>query len=244
MPFPFLPILAGLASATGIGAGAYGLGTSIKDRNAMKKKEKADREAFAKKQAANAQLMKQKQALNKPGITNALSGVGQSNPGFTPSGAGFTPSAQPNSFWNGQPAGVETFNQYTPEQQAAFSQILQQALSGIGQNKFDFAPIENQARQGFAEQTIPGIAERFSKLGAQKSSAFGQQLGAAGAGLEGNLAAQKQGYNLQQQQMLQKQMVQNIFIFQDRKHCAGNARKMCQKVWVSFRCWFHTRVAG
>lgn len=119
---------------------------------------------------------------------------------------GFTPSAQPDSFWSGQPAGVETFNQYTPEQQQAFSQVLQQALGGLGKNQFDFAPIEDQARRGFAEKTVPTIAERFSSLGSggsQRSSAFGQQLGAAGAGLETDLAAMKQNYGLQQQQMLQ-----------------------------------------
>lgn len=110
---------------------------------------------------------------------------------------------QQGSFWGGTPSGVETFNQYTPEQQAAFNQVLQQALGGLGKNKFDFAPIESQARAGFAEQTIPGIAERFSRMGAQKSSAFGQELGAAGAGLEGQLAGMKQGYNLQQQRALQ-----------------------------------------
>jgi len=121
-----------------------------------------------------------------------------------PSGSsGFTPSAQSGSWWGGSPAGVETFNQYTPEQQAAMATALQQALSGLGKNQFDFGPIEDQARRGFAEKTIPGIAERFSSLGAQKSSAFGQQLGAAGAGLESDLAAMKQNYGLQQQQALQ-----------------------------------------
>lgn len=47
----------------------------------------------------------------------------------------------------------------------------------LGQYKFDFNPIAQEARTNFAQQTIPSIAERFSGLGAQKSSAFGQQLG-------------------------------------------------------------------
>jgi len=58
------------------------------------------------------------------------------------------------------------------------------------------------ARRQFQEQTIPGIAERFSGLGAQSSSAFGQQLGAAGAGLEENLAAQRSGLQSQALQQL------------------------------------------
>lgn len=49
------------------------------------------------------------------------------------------------------------------------------------------------AMRQFQQEIIPTIAERFSQLGAQKSSAFGQQLGKAGASLAENLAAQKAG---------------------------------------------------
>lgn len=117
--------------------------------------------------------------------------------------AGFIPSQQPSSFLGGQKAGLETYNMYTPEQQQAFNQVLAQALSGLGKNQFDFAPIENQARKNFNEVTIPGIAERFAGMNALKSSAFNQSLGQAGAGLESELAAMKQNYNLTQQQALQ-----------------------------------------
>ena len=55
---------------------------------------------------------------------------------------------------------------------------------GQGGDQFS-APYMRQ----FEEQTIPGIAERFSEADAQGSSAFGQQLGAAGAGLQENLAS-------------------------------------------------------
>jgi hypothetical protein len=67
----------------------------------------------------------------------------------------------------------------------------------VGQYKFDFNPIAQEARTNFAQQTIPSIAERFSGLGAQKSSAFGQQLGAAGAVLESGLASLGAQYGLQ-----------------------------------------------
>lgn len=111
--------------------------------------------------------------------------------------------ASPYGAPTGLPEGVGTYNLYTPQQQQAFNTILQQALSSLGQNQPDFAPIEAQARKGFAENTIPSIAERFSSLGAQGSSAFGQQLGAAGAGLETDLAALRSQYNMGQQQNLQ-----------------------------------------
>ncbi len=67
-------------------------------------------------------------------------------------------------------------------------QYLQQLLSGSPEAMQQFeAPYMTQ----FKQQTVPSLAERFSSLGsgAQRSSAFGQQMGAAGAGLSENLAA-------------------------------------------------------
>lgn len=52
--------------------------------------------------------------------------------------------------------------------------------------------IEQQARQDFAQKTLPGIAERFTAAGGQRSSAFQQQLGQAGADLETQLAVLRQ----------------------------------------------------
>jgi len=92
-----------------------------------------------------------------------------------------------------------------PQQMGAMNQMLSQALGGLQGNKFDFAPIEQQARQGFAQQTIPGIAERFSMMGSgggQRSSAFAGALGNAGAGLETDLASMRSQYGLKQQDQL------------------------------------------
>ena len=189
MPLPalaaILPGLQAAAAGLGIGAGAYGLGKAIKggvEQGQQKKLAAAQQKNF---------MAQQKKFAGQAGHLAA-----------NPNQGGFIPAARQGGFWGGNPAGVETYNMYTPQQQQAFNSVLQQALSGLGKNQFDFAPIEAQARRGFAEQTIPGIAERFSKLGAQKSSAFGQQLGAAGAGLESDLAALRSNYGLQQQQQL------------------------------------------
>ena len=68
------------------------------------------------------------------------------------------------------------------------SSFLQNLLSGSPEATAAFeAPYMRQ----FNEQIVPGLAERFSGLGAgaQRSSAFSQALGAAGAGLSENLAA-------------------------------------------------------
>lgn len=113
----------------------------------------------------------------------------------------------------GKPAQNLYFPRFNQQQGGAFQQVLQQALQGLasqqqnqmqmqGQNTpFDFAPIEQQAREGFAQKTIPSIAERFTSMGAQRSSAFPQQLSQAGAGLETNLAALKAGYGMDQQRL-------------------------------------------
>ena len=69
---------------------------------------------------------------------------------------------------------------------------LQQLLSGDPEA---FAKFEAPYQRQFQEQTVPGLAERFSGMGAgaQGSSAFGQQLGQAGAGLSEGLASLRGG---------------------------------------------------
>lgn len=95
----------------------------------------------------------------------------------------------------GSEARQINLERYTPEQNNVLDMLLQQ-----GAQNSNFSGIENYARQNFRQQTVPSIAERFSALGAQRSSAFPQILGAAGAGLEGQLGALKSQYGLQQLQ--------------------------------------------
>ena len=79
-------------------------------------------------------------------------------------------------------------------------------MQGLGQNQSNFGDIANQARSNFSQQTVPSIAERFTSMGAGggRSSAFGHQLGQAGANLETGLAGQQSQHNMQQfQQLLQ-----------------------------------------
>ena len=58
-------------------------------------------------------------------------------------------------------------------------------LFGEGAPEQFAAPFMRQ----FQEEIVPGIAERFTEAGGQRSSAFAQQLGKAGAGLEEQLAS-------------------------------------------------------
>lgn len=52
-----------------------------------------------------------------------------------------------------------------------------------------YGQLESPMMRQFQEEIIPGIAERFSGLGAQSSSAFTQSLSQAGAGLQEKLSA-------------------------------------------------------
>jgi len=82
--------------------------------------------------------------------------------------------------------------------------ILQQYLdpqSSIYKN------FEKPYMQEFEQRTVPGLAERFSSLGAMggglSSSGFGQALGAAGANLQTKLAEMKSG--------MQRNAISDIF---------------------------------
>lgn len=96
-------------------------------------------------------------------------------------------------FLLGSPAGARQMDIFRPEQQNIMNQLGQMGLSGIQNPYQGFQPIADQARQGFAQQTIPMLAERFtgSTGGRLSSPSFISQLGQAGAGLESNLAAQQ-----------------------------------------------------
>lgn len=115
----------------------------------------------------------------------------------------------------GSPGQFEQIPNFTPEQlefiRNQIMPLLTQRLSALGSNKFDFAPIAQEARRGFMEQTVPALAERFTAMtgGKATSPAFASQLGAAGAGLESGLAALGSKYGLAQQG-LQNQQLQSL----------------------------------
>lgn len=105
-------------------------------------------------------------------------------------------------FLFGKGEKTQQFQRFTPQQQEVFGQLMGGASGQLPQ-AFEFlnnilsgdpeaiAKFEAPTRRAFEEQTIPSIAERFTGQGAQKSSAFGQQLGQAGQALEEGLAAQR-----------------------------------------------------
>jgi len=111
-------------------------------------------------------------------------------------------------FFTGTPGEFKQISKFNPAQEQGFNTSLQQALSGLQQPLGQgYAPIAQQARSQFNQQTIPTLAERFSSMGGQggqRSSAFPQMLGQAGAGLEEGLAAGQAQFGLQHQQLLQQ----------------------------------------
>ena len=131
---------------------------------------------------------------------------------------GSSPSTS-QSIWSGTPGSIQAMPSFSPEQQGLLGQMvggiggeggplagglqnLQQMLTG-GSEAFE-APAMRQ----FHQQIVPGIAEIFTKTGAgaQGSSAFGQQLGQAGAGLAENLAMQREGLKSQGMQQLMQML--------------------------------------
>lgn len=107
-----------------------------------------------------------------------------------------------SSFFFGSPEKTQQLPLYSQQQQQFQNQALQGAgnqlpdilkyLQGIvSQSPEATQAFEAPALRAFQEQTLPSIAERFSSMGGQRSNAFGQQLGQAGASLQENLAAQR-----------------------------------------------------
>ena len=104
----------------------------------------------------------------------------------------------------GRPEEIQQIQKFSPQQQQFMNMFLggtQPGLSSgmeyltdiIGGGEESFNKFAAPYKRQFEEQTIPALAERFAGLDAQGSSAFGQALGAAGAGLTENLAALKEG---------------------------------------------------
>lgn len=136
----------------------------------------------------------------------------------------FIPVNQPQaSFFKSAPAGFQQLSTQTGQQQglnALLGNLGQGAvgnlnLPGSNNGMSSFQPIAQQAQRNFQTQTVPGLAERFTSLGGGQlgSPAFASQLGQAGAGLQSGLAAQEQGFNMQQEQMQNQNLMQLLQMF-------------------------------
>jgi len=108
------------------------------------------------------------------------------------------------------------FNQqprFNPMQNNSMAQLLQMGQQNQMNPYQGFAPIAQQARSQFNNQTVPSIAERFTSMGsggALSSPAFASQLGQAGSGLEEAIAALMAQFGQRQQQFGLQQSGQGL----------------------------------
>ena len=103
-------------------------------------------------------------------------------------------------FGQGKKSKIKEYSPYSDQQRDLMNQfgsdlgplagLAKQDLMGIlGNNPDSLRGFEDPYLKQFNEEIIPNIAERFSGLGAQKSSAFGQALSQGGQDLETRLAS-------------------------------------------------------
>jgi len=140
-------------------------------------------------------VMKQMEGAYRHGLRGLARGPGRIDLPDMPAGVDI-PSVQMG--WQPSMADVRGVMPGAPKvRDIRRTQFKEQALPGMPEmpkfSSMDFAPIEAQARAGFQQQTLPTIAERFTTMGAgaRGTGAFARTVGAAGAGLEGSLAALK-----------------------------------------------------
>jgi hypothetical protein len=108
-------------------------------------------------------------------------------------------------FFVGAPGQNTQVSTQTGQQQQVSGQALQNLLQMLqgGQgapSQFDFSKIKRGAEENFYGSTVPSLAERFTGLGGQNSSAFTGALASAGHGLDRDLAGLEAHYGMQQQQ--------------------------------------------
>ncbi len=127
------------------------------------------------------------------------------------------PQQQPNPMQPGRPSTQQTGNaftgygaqtqqlsRYNPTQEKIIESYLPQLLSQLQQNKTDFAPIAQQARNQYNQVTAPSLAQRFFGMGNNRnSSGFEGKILQSGQGLETALAALESQHNLGRQGQLQ-----------------------------------------
>ncbi len=108
-------------------------------------------------------------------------------------------------FLLGKKEKTKQFQTFTPQQQGILNQLLSLGSQSLPQQSQYFESLLQPgseaegafaapAQRQFQEEIIPSIAERFTGqfgTGSSRSSAFGQQLGQAGAGLAERLAAMR-----------------------------------------------------
>jgi hypothetical protein len=99
----------------------------------------------------------------------------------------------------GTPSRFEKIKRFAPGQEAGIEQMLSQALGGLqgmgGAPSFE--PIRERAMKTYQEDIVPSLAERFSGIGAQRSSGFREALSKGGTDLASTLAGMESQFGQQ-----------------------------------------------
>lgn len=110
------------------------------------------------------------------------------------------------NFMFGRKPKTEQMPLYTPQGQESLNWLMSQGMQNA-----DFGGIEDRYKKQFNEETIPGLAERFSAMGGgQRSSAFQGAIGRAGSDLNSQLAALRSQYGMQQMGMGLRPQFENV----------------------------------
>lgn len=145
-----------------------------------------------------AQQAQQQRAAQQP----AVPARPNTPPAFVPTMFGPTTETIPTGL-------LKQFPRYTPQQQTLQQQFLNQLTPLLQQlsQPADISNIIAQRRRAFETETIPSLLERLGTgptAQAQRSSALGGTLGAAGSGLEQDLASLQSQMRLADLGRLQK----------------------------------------
>jgi len=138
------------------------------------------------------------------GVGGALGGI----LGLLGGGLGDNQNQMQQGGFGGNQEGWNQLATSSPEQ----SQYLSQLLSQLG-GSFNPEAMKQQSINRFNQQTIPGLAERFtaSTGGRATSPLFATQAGQAGANLEGDLNAQQQQFLLPLLQLALRPQFENVY---------------------------------
>lgn len=133
----------------------------------------------------------------------------QKNPGAatglnaTLAGLGMIPSAMfGGGGWFGKKGGTSQMPLYGQQTMDLMGGLPSQLMQQILGDQFNFDPIEALTRRNFMGKTMPGIMNRFNMGNNLNSGAQMGALGEAGAGLDQQLAAMRQQFGQQRQQLL------------------------------------------
>ncbi|HUV85366.1 MAG TPA: hypothetical protein VMV86_06610 [Methanosarcinales archaeon] len=131
----------------------------------------------------------------------------------------------PPEFQKNMPAYIEEY-MANPEEFKDLTQLMEQRQQVFGDITNNFDQISDLAHKELQEETIPGLAQRFTSLtgGGQRSSGFNRQIARAGSDLKERLAIlkpsmdrQDRAEKLQQMQLLQQNAAGRYGQYQDRQ---------------------------